>query len=333
LSKVTSEQVRQWLLGANSDQGIAACSVKGPFTVRDNSRLFYAECTAFPSPAAVKLCLSPHTGQADPDSAHQQYDALLRVSRALGDGCEFSVPRPYLVRADIGLVATEWIAGPGMTDLLLSWRCGTTQAQDLMARAGRWLRVFHQAHALAPGRLDVEHKLPFVAEMESTAAASEPLFRRALSSLRQSAEPAAMVTLNRSWIHGDFKSDNLIVAGPRTVGIDIQLRRENAVVYDLAPFLNHLELSLCHPAGWRLARSQALLRKTFLSAYHPVPEDAVGLPLAWVQLYLLLQGWQAALAGSWLRSTFANLCYRRVARRLVSRIARYQATGLPSCAA
>lgn len=324
-TRITPGQIERWLLDhcqRSPASEPARCFARGPVAVRDNSQLFYAECTTFPSPIAVKLCLSPRTVQPDPDSAHRQYDALLRVSRAMGDEAEFSVPRPYLVRADVGLLATEWVAGESMTALVFSWHCASTQARQLLARAGRWLRCFHGCHALAAGRLEVDEKLAFLAEMQTTQAVQDPVFFHALARLRESAEAAAAITLERSWIHGDFKTDNLIVSGPRTVGVDIHLRHENVVIYDLAPFLNHLELALCHPKGWRLARCWALLRDTFLSNYFAARDGAIDLPLSWVQLYLLLQGWCTARthAGSWLRAIFVDHIYRIVASRLVSRL-------------
>jgi len=272
----------------------------------------------------VKLCLKTHTCQADPDSAHSQYDALHRVSLAMGDGSEFSVPRPYLVQADIGLLAMEWVSGASMTDLVFSWRCNPAQAQQLVARGGRWLRHFHACHALAPGRLDIEDKLAFVAEMESDGVVSDQVFIRALRRLRESAKAAAAVTLNRSWMHGDFKTNNLIVSGARTMGVDIHLHNEGPVIYDLAPFLNHLELRLWHPGGWRLFGSRALLHETFITNYLEGRDDAIAGPLAWVRLYMILAEWHTARthSGSWPHSSFLNFCYRRVASRLITRIVR-----------
>jgi hypothetical protein len=110
--------------------------VDGPRAVRDNSRLFYAACSAFPTPLAIKLCLVPHTQQADPLSTQSQYDAMQRVSQALGEGAVFAVPRPYLVQAERGLLAMEWVEGASMTDLVFSARSVPRDAEALMARAG-----------------------------------------------------------------------------------------------------------------------------------------------------------------------------------------------------
>lgn len=326
MAEITPQRVQRWLIeGCKREAGIGSvkCFAQGPLAIRDNSRLFYAECTGFPSPLAVKVCLQPHTDQTDPNSAQRQYDALLRVSRAMGYGTEFSVPQPYLVREDVGMLVSEWISGANMTDLVCSWRCNSAQAHEYMMRGARWLRCFHACHQLARDRLHLAEKLNFIVEMESAGYVADPVFSRSLTCLKEFAEAAAAVTLEQSWLHGDFKTDNLLISGRRTVGIDVHLRHEGAVIYDLALFLNHLELRLCHPSSWRLASSHAQLRNTFLTSYLQDHRDRMAAPLAWVQLYMILAEWctaQAHASSSWLRSSFVNICYRRVAARLASRI-------------
>jgi aminoglycoside phosphotransferase (APT) family kinase protein len=324
---VTPESIRRWLVEsgpADHDGRHGQCVIKGPISVRDNSHLFHAECSHYPTPLAVKLCLRPHTLQPDQDSAQQQYEALCRAWDAMGTDPELSVPRPYNVRADSGLLAVEWVSGATMTERLFSWHCNRTRAQQLIARAARWLRRFHACGALPPGTLDVDEKLVFVREMETRRSVSDPIFARSLSLLRGSAAAAGAVTLERSWLHGDFKSDNLIVSSERTVGIDVQLRHENPVVYDLAPFMNYLELRLWHPSGWRLLAARNLLGSTFLETYCGGRADAIALPLAWIRLYLLLGEWYTARshAASPVRGFVLDLCYRSVAERICEHVAR-----------
>ena len=327
MAEVTADQVRRWLVEsclAGCQDRLAGCFAKGPFAVRANSRLFYAQCSAVPSPLLVKLCLRPRTSQADAASAQRQYDSLLRVSQAMGDGSEFSVPRPYLVRGDIGLLAAEWIPGTSMTDLIFSWRCGFGRARDLVVRAARWLSHFHACHALAPGVLQLDKKLAFIAQMETSRAVSDPAFLEALLRLRKSAPFAAAVPLSRTWIHGDFKTDNLMVSGSRTVGIDIHLQHEAPMVFDLATFLNELELRLCYPSGWRLLACRLRLRQAFLSNYPQGNEQVMDLPLTWVRLYMLLAKWHTASTNKRraMRTRTRVFCYRTVALPLARKLAR-----------
>jgi tRNA A-37 threonylcarbamoyl transferase component Bud32 len=261
---VTAEGVRRWLLNRLGDAG--QCIVKGPVYQRQNSHIFYAECDALPSAAAIKWCLQTYTPRPDSDSAVRQFEALRRVADAMQADPRYTVPRPYLLDRERALLAIEWIGGAPMTASMASWRCGADNAHDLMVQAGNWLRHFHQAHRLPDGPLDVEDKLRSASEYDDCALARDQVFAQGLADLRRSAAAAASVNLERSWIHGDFKTDNLIISGQRIVGIDVQIRHENTVVYDVAPFLNDLELSFCHPMAWRPASVRARLIAAFVRA-------------------------------------------------------------------
>ncbi len=319
---ITSSQIQEWLLEGAPARDVEECFARGPLWARPQSRLYYAECAAFPSPACVKMCLVPKTLDPSPGAAERQYDALIRVGRAMRDGAEFSVPRPFLLRADVGLLAMQWIPGQSMTRLLFNWRCGPADARRMMARAGHWLRHFHDGHEMAPGRFKTASKLRFVSERDRVGSVKDPVFSRALAQLRESARAAAAVKLSRSWIHGDFKTDNLIVAGSRTVGVDFDLRQEEPVIFDLATFLIHLELMLLTPLGWPLARFGARLRETFLQSYLDGSEEAIALPLAWLQLFKVLKRWSDSRAdASWPLSVIMDFCFRRMASGLTHRIA------------
>jgi hypothetical protein len=267
---------------------------------------------------AVKICLRPGTTEADREAAQRQYETLLRVHDAMGDGGEHSVPRPCLLLAEQALLATEWVAGQSMTALVFSWRCSSTKAATLVARAARWLRHFHACHRLDPGPLDAGEKLAFLSQLQG-AMPGNARFARAVEALRASAARASNTPLERSWVHGDFTADNVMVAGARTVGVDIDVRHENTVIHDLAPFLNYLELRVFHPDGWRHAFSVERLSRTFVEAYFQGPGGGIATPLAWLRLYLLLQGWLTARSkpGRFLRSSAVDVSYGTVASRLL----------------
>jgi len=299
-----------------ADGRLVACEVNGPLQSRENSRLFYAQCGGVPGPMAVKVCLTPRTAQVDPGAARRQFDTLVRVHEVMGQQEELSVPRPYVLVADAGLLGTEWVAGESMTRLLFSWRCSSMKARGLVGRAARWLKRFHECHELPPGRLGVEEKLAFLSTLDG-ASLGEP-FHLAFECLRGSARAAGEVAVARSWVHGDFTADNLMVAGSRTLGIDIEARYENAVIHDLAPFLNYLELRALHPSGWRRSGSREGLGRAFLDTYLGGASSRIGVPLAWLRLYLLLQGWTTARGNkAAMRLRFIDLCYSRVTSRLV----------------
>jgi tRNA A-37 threonylcarbamoyl transferase component Bud32 len=318
--RLSAAQIAQWLEGsAFAGHPITNCRTT-PVAVRQNSLLFYSECTGLPSPALVKICLNASTRELDGDAAVEQYDAARRVHEAMRAGSVVCVPEPYLIRREAGLVAMEWIPGDSMSAVLSSWRCSAATALDCMVRCATWLRAFHDAGGCSPGHLDVQQRLLRVDEMESHRAVPDPVFRQGVHELRAAAGAAAERVLPRAWIHGDFKADNLIRSGPRTIGIDVHLRDENAVVYDLASFLNNLALRLFEPAGWLLARSHGRLRSTFVSSYFGSSGEDMLLPLKWVQLFMLLYRWHSARRRGW-RSAYVDYCHRRIASVLITGIA------------
>lgn len=324
-SPLAASRVAEWLEGAAfAGHTLSNCQTPRPLAVRENSLLFYTECTGLPSPAVLKVCLNASTREFDGAAALEQYDAARRVHTAMRNAFAVSVPEPYLVRPDVGLMVMEWIPGVSMGRVLSSWRCSPATASDCIVRCAKWLRAFHDAGACSPGHLDIQQRLARVDEMESRRAVPDPVFRKGVNELRAAASAAAETVLARAWIHGDFKADNLILSGERTIGVDVHLRDENAVVYDLASFLNNLALTLCEPSGWLLARSHARLRSMFVSTYFGASREDVLLPLKWVQLFMLLYRWHAARRRGF-RAPYVDYCHRKIASDLITWIAKGRA--------
>ena len=319
---ITAEQIREWLSAHLALPADANCVVRGPLHERDNSRVFYAECAALPSPAAIKWCAQPRTLQPDGDSAARQFEALRRAADAMQSDPRYAVPRPYLLDSERALIAIEWIDGATVTTSISGWRSDAEAAHRFMAEAGNWLRHFHRAHPLDDGFLDVAEKLSYLTRYDTSALVGESVFAQGIAELKRTAAAAASISLSRSWVHGDFKTDNLIVSGQRIVGIDVQIRHENTVVYDLAPFINHLELALYHPGGWRLAPARARLITAFVDAYSEGKPGRVWLPLTWIRLYMMLSAWNSAHSrgSAWLRAAILGHSFRSVTARLNARL-------------
>ena len=301
--------------------------VRGPIAVRDYSLLFYAESDAFPAPALIKICLGARTGEPDSEAAQRQYNALARVHKAMMPAPEFSVPQPYFVRPDVALLAMEWIGGVNAAKKAFSWGSSAKRAEAYLARCATWLRMFHGCGRRAPAHLDMQERLPILEQL-SDCPVRDDAFHDGLRQLHHSADAAAATALPRAWIHGDFTADNVILSGSRTIGIDLHIEHENAVVYDLAAFLNNMTLSLCEPGGWLLARSHVRLRDAFLRTYCQGETDRMETAVAWVQLYMALQQWRSARQRTdrALRRGFLDFEYRRLTCDLVRRLAT-QATG------
>jgi len=275
---------------------IAACleslgeepfALEGMVARRDNSRVFRARNSG--QVIAIKECFRPKTLIPDPATAEAEYKALDSVARMTLLASRSAIaPLPLILRREHGVYAMTWIGGRPATDLLLSDGTLPAQAEALGAGAGAWLRHLHAMHPLPPRPGDYPTKLEFVNRLAEAAGDDMSLVRRAASILLERASTAAAIALPASWIHGDMKSDNLLVDDNRVMGLDLQLVDENTVAYDLAPFLNHLHLLRWSRRGLWRHRNLAVMAAAFLRAYSADTPHWC-LPLAWLRVYLLLQ--------------------------------------------
>ena len=100
------------------------------------------------------------------------------------------------------------------------------------------------------------------------------------------------ITINITRLHGDFKTDNLIVNGNNLVGIDTNLKHTGVCFRDIAHFVNQLDLLFYHPKGLCL---RWFLRSRCHTAFFKGVRD-IWLPehyfvLLWLRLALILMIW------------------------------------------
>jgi tRNA A-37 threonylcarbamoyl transferase component Bud32 len=267
-----------------------AIRVEGPLRSGQYSRIYAAEVPGIDVRVAVKCLVDPATGRADAASARRQFEALDRVNRAMASDARMRVPRPYVLAEDEGVIAVEWIAGRPMTEVLMSPQCSLAQARALMRGAALWLRAFTQAHHAGVRPLDVNAKLDALELVEDDLGGEEAAMA-ACAALRRHAVDAGTVPLLHSWLHGDFKTDNLMVAGDDVVGIDVHIRDVNAVTHDLAAFVNHWQLMVCHPRAWRWRPWREELARLFLATFDPACLAGQHLPFRWTALHVMLGNW------------------------------------------
>jgi tRNA A-37 threonylcarbamoyl transferase component Bud32 len=314
ISEIASRQ-----LALTEDDRHIRCEVKGPLFERSNSKVFLLRHPRLPGQVAVKLCLHPYTADVDGLSAREQFETLWRTRRAMSGNGDFSVPEPYFLDEEHGVLGMEWIEGVEMTTAVFTERRSIASAEKLIFRAGQWLRQFHSAGPAAQRSLDTEYRL---AQLESDhgmpTLEKDPVFSRAVTCAREMAPVAGAVRLDSSWIHGDFKTDNLIVSDERTIGLDINARHENTMFHDIAPFLNHLDLKLLSPRAWHFAGRRDRLVGAFLTGYGLESDGATKLALAWLRLVSMLVVWESVASRQ--RSLLSTMAVQWSFRRATSRL-------------
>lgn len=197
-------------------------------------------------------------------------------------------PLPLALCRDHAVYAMTWARGRPATEIILSRTTTPDQACALGKSAGHWLRRLHALRPLPLRRSDYATKVQFVEHLFEAERHQDPLIGRAVESLVGHAAEAVASQMPASWIHGDMKSDNLLVDGECITGLDVQLIHENTVAYDLSPFLNHLCLLRWTPLGFWQRHKLDLVAEAFLSAYS---SETTGwkLPITWLRSYLLIQ--------------------------------------------
>lgn len=178
-------------------------------------------------------------------------------------------------------------------------------------------RMFHSAGALLRSlhdrcpdgyqvrKLDVRLKLAYLEETYGRILLRNSKTKRAFTRLRESADAVGLPPLRVSWTHGDFKPENVLYDGRRIILLDTKLDIRGAVVYDLASFLNHVQIAACNPRSGSLRNNNRLVEAAFLSGYGALGAAEIA-ALHWARLYFMLCYFGAHRKRGFLSTIYAN---------------------------
>ena len=301
--------------------------VKGPIFRGELSKVFYAETSSCPYSLAVKLCISERTGRPNPADATEQFQALQTIAPLMPKNEPYAVPQPFKLDAPNGLIAIEWIDGRTLTSYLKEYRFPMDKLLELIERAGIWLQHYHAIRAEPTATLDATKQYQeFAANVAASPLRADRTFMRANLEIDRQVESITEQTFPRALLHGDFKTDNLMLSGDRIVGMDIQARHKNLVLWDIVPFLNRIGLFLYSPHGLRLLRRRHEIEQRFLTGYFARELSAQeSAAIAWLRLLILLQQWDdrhISMANNRLKRAVNDWTYRREANWLTRSLAR-----------
>lgn len=281
--------------------GCTAARVEQKISVRDNSVIYLAHLSAGQTNrAAIKCCLLPGTRSFDRATARQQFDALTRVYVALqGNNGSGQVPTPLFLIEDLGAYAMSWVDGDSLTGHLRIWHDSEVVISSI-EQAGRWLARFHRSGPLRTAAANLGNKIQHITDMRRQPVLN-PIFEDALNTVAANVSRFAELPVAISWLHGDCKPDNFMLSAGGLIGIDISLGYENAIEYDLASFLNGLDLMLLD-IRWRRAKTHTLrLKEAFILGYLAEGLNVSLALLSWLRLWSALTAWHAATVESMAR--------------------------------
>lgn len=298
------------------------CIVRGHGAAYQNSRIFCAHCSSYSFPLLAKICVIPNTDTRDPETSRTQYLSLRMAWELTGQHPRYNVPQPVLHVEQDAMIVAEWVEAPSMTRCLYSLAASRSRLYRYIADAAGWLRNFHQARRFPDVTLQCQVLLPRLQEGDSAIRDSKA-YQAGLTILHSMTKLVDNIRLECSYIHGDYKTDNLLVAGERIVCIDIQIEHRNSALFDVASFLNHLDLMSLDPRGLRIAMYRRGLIKAFMNSYRMLPPARdQQLALLWIRLFSVLGAWiDLPLDNkSRFRRFYMECCYRVLVRRLCSEI-------------
>lgn len=265
----------------------------------------------------IKHCYKPGTKTPNPVVAQHQFTALQQICQAAeAAGILPLTPAPFVLSLDHASYSMEWAEGQGMTAALCDKALTPEAALRIGKDAAVWLHNFHNLASAGSGTDDFLQRMPYV-YMWATARPNDKLMQRCAYILRDLADAATAAEVPVSWLHGDMKSDNLLIGRGTPLGFDMAIEANGIVAWDVAAFLNHLAL-LSHDPRYLLNRKKIIAAAdAFLKAYCSESRDWA-LPLTWVQVYLLIQ--RITKDPKNLRQRVENLVVRRVLRELSEKL-------------
>lgn len=315
LSGSTLEQVQKALYDHFS--GVAV-HLDGPIGIRPNSEIYRAHIDTFaPIEAAVKHCLVPGTRLPDQSAAKEQFLALERVHGALAKrNTRYRVPTPLYFAPTLATFAMSWVDGESLTKKMRHPAVlidGPGWFEDI----GAWLGNFHSAGPTRRRLVNLNDRLG-VAEELRTSPLPDKSFAKALLILEKTTAPLENLEVEVTWLHGDCKTDNFIISKKCVYGIDISLSCENPVEYDLAQFLNNLDLLLASPQSVLIRGARSRLEKAFWRGYSSTGPSVSHAYLNWLRLNFSLSFWHTMICGR--KFSIRTWILNRIFATLVARL-------------
>lgn len=293
-----------------------------PISVRDNSEIFHAVIgTVVPLEVAVKYCVHPKASSPDESAAKEQFFALERVAGAfLNRNDRYRVPTPLCLLPELATLGMSWIDGESLS-IKMRRPAVFFEGSSWFEEVGAWLGNFHSAGPLRRRLVNLDERLA-VAEGWYASPLKDKCFAKAILILHETASSLKHIEVETSWLHGDCKADNFILCGRDTYGMDISLRHENAVEYDLAQFWNNLDLLLANPK-YLLARSmRSRLSEGFWRGYRSTGPSISQSYLNWLRLNFSLSFWHDMVNGQrqYPRSWILNRMFSKLVISLCRKI-------------
>lgn len=321
----TSETTATDLL--NSEFECPGCRTCGSWAevakakVRQYSTVHRLKCSYCGEQIAAKTSRTTGRSHGEDAGLFAEYQTLYELWSKFPQDDHFGtlMPLGYLGPDRDGIMVTRWFGGD---DLVRHARnAGMDAIYEICRSAGVWLQKLHRSDqgAWCTRSLGVADKINYLLQTYGRDLRTDRKTRVACEVLEHEAGENEAFSLRAAHIHGDFKPENMLCNGFKYVGLDIHMQSIGAIVYDLAPFLNHMWLVGQPLRSFGLSRSYAQGEAGLLDGYGGIDEHEKR-ALRWVQLYFALCHLGSYRRRSWLSRVYANQMVWPLARNLMIKL-------------
>lgn len=308
-----------WRFRCPNCEAPASWRAAGRAAVRANSTLCRFRCKSCGEQVVVKL--APLDAKIRQD-LEKEYQTLRKLQDIFPPDGHYGVLEAcgYLQLDACAAMVTRLFRGKDLVRYARS--AGPAELDRMFRSAGSLLRSLHDGcpdgYWMRP--LDTEAKLAYLAETYERFLIRNSKTQGAFADLRASANAVGTPLLRTSWAHGDFKPENVLYDGRRTVLLDTRLDVRGAVVYDVASFLNHARIAASSLGSGVFRNNYQRMETAFLSGYGQL-DAAETAASHWAQLYFMLCYFGAYSKRGSISRFYANWRLAPLAERLAAQLA------------
>ena len=321
LVSVINEELAQGLNQINIDARV--CNIRS-LREQTKSHIFVCAIGGLDRNLIVKIIKDPHPFNSIESQAKLEFEALKNLySINIGDDFHLC-PKVYPIMIDRGAVVMEYIEGPSLTEYLLDFKMTVRQKILTLEKAGKWITTVHDHFSSSEGVIPHE-KIMNDIRIVIGHKKSDHNKEKAFGILNDCQKLLDSISINITRLHGDFKTDNLIVSGNNLVGIDTRLAHTGISFRDIAYFINQLDLLFYQPKGlclrWFLG---SRCHTAFLKGVRDIWLPEQYFALLWMRLASILMVW--ADLNSTLRKGprqhYLNVVYKHLTNQLSRQLMR-----------
>lgn len=282
------EQIAELFKAVRQIPALGDCDrieITGPVHVSPYTRLFLGQLPHKAEKILIKCCYLSNSDAPDVDYAQRLFDSLVDLNNARGSEAEFNLVQPFHLFRDRGIIVQSWIEGQSLARAFADRSIPIKRQRELLREAGKWLGQFHRFGG-ASERTRVRPEL--FDDVERDAGALGKGGRRLATIIRRIRMSRAFdgaLTQNSAQLHCDFKPSNLIATETGIFAIDFHRSNPASVYFDIAHFLNSMDLDIMKARRPLLFLRRYLLQQDFLSAYSKIAGPVDPLILAMYLIY------------------------------------------------